>query len=201
MTRTLKLVSVLLLIAVSAPALGWAMWQEIKPGHVYPKSRDGKPPAGLEELMNFKGRVSGEDGFFSEIGSWQILHFGGDSIVFNDFLQRYAKLGIKPVKVHIRKGPGMLTGIRGIQEPEGAPYDWALRWDVHGTKGPVDAEGRKIPYSLSVTLWTGGQVKLDQVKWPKSIEVVKETARPKRLDGKSDEAVDGGNGPASGKAE
>ena len=146
--------------------------------------------------MNYAGRVHGESGFFTELGSWQILDYVGGTAAFNDFIDRYAKLGIQPMKVWVVPGPGMLTGIRGIQQPKGTRYDWSMRWDVYDKYCPKDSAGKEIGETLSVTLWAGGQVKLEQVKWPKGVTVEREkpqaTTRAQRV-------APGGKKPCVGK--
>ncbi len=116
-------------------------------------------PDGLMELVNCKERVYG---YF--VNFWDYFYFEGDTASLNAFLQKLGDIRHPQPVVTIHPGTGMA---HKLAREETFQYDWSLSTLPEGT--PV--ADRKTQTGLSLDVWLGDGISLDDLKVPLSIEV------------------------------
>ena len=138
---------------------------------------------GLEKLVSYGGVVYGvhmdAPTFYRGLETMYIF-FRGDHEDFNEMLREYARLG-DSLKRYTESGSGQLTltlhpgrgnvgsaGAGTIGRDKNIPFDWKITMTREGTLVP---EREKRRYSVSVDLWLGGDITLDKVEVPLSIDV------------------------------
>jgi len=164
MSRTMSsLLIMLLCLACAGPAWCMAMTQPYGEGRITPIWRDGEMPKDIAELMNFPGRVYGDQGFFSELGQWENLYFQGDSEAFNRFLEQYSKLKLKPLWLVIHVGQPLARAQFGGKLDKEIRYDWDYTRQI--------PEKKTDPEIVWVDLWLGGRVQFDKIKVPANLEL------------------------------
>ena len=145
-------------------ALAFALGGDHPKGQPPPISPDW--PEGLKELVNSEGYLGG---YF--VNANDFFQFEGDSHTFNNFLQRYAQLKDTPLILVLHPGQGMTK--RPWKEHTSVPFDWslnALRRGWH-PDAPEAKPGEKGQYVVTVNLWLGGHIGLDDLDVPLNIEV------------------------------
>jgi hypothetical protein len=123
-------------------------------------------PQGLNELVKGHKIVRG---FF--INANDYLFYSGDTEQFNEFLKGYAAIKDTPLTLVIHAGRGKTGGELGAKRQ--IAFDWQLgisRQRPH--RDAAEAADRKAsPYVVSLNLWLGGQVELNQVEVPLNVTV------------------------------
>jgi hypothetical protein len=154
-----------LLILASCTALALALGGDIPANQPVSWSPDW--PAGLRELLDGGGRV---DGYFINANSF--LFFHGDAKAFNKFVQEYAKLKDTPLSLLLHPGRGMSQKPWADHKP--VPFEWEVAVLRRGwaAEAPKAKPGEKGQYIVMVELWLGGEVALDDLDVPLSIEVL-----------------------------
>jgi len=139
---------------------------------------DNAPP-GLNDLINQKTRVHG---YFVNAQDW--FFFGGDTAAFAAFLKQYARLdGIAGHRLVVHRGKGQAKS--PWDKGEGKPCGWMLdvgliSWaEGHGRevyKDPKTAESKteKPKYMAELHVWEDGNVNLEKVTIPDTVNVVRE---------------------------
>lgn len=159
----LCVVAVLACVSSADRASPWAMTQPYGTGRIYPIWRTGAMPKDILNLMNFPGRVYGGNGFFGDYGQFENLYFQGDAQTFNRFLVQYARLKMKPLFVTIRVGQPVVRGMFGAKVEKEIRYDWQYtRWIPNKPEQPE---------TVSVDLWIGGSIRLDEIRVPQNVEL------------------------------
>ena len=93
--------------------------------------------------------------------------FRGDTKGLNEFLEAFSRLKDEKLVLIIRAGRAPPESRRGSREE--FPYDWKMVWDGQVRKRP---EGDHLEHFVrSAEVWLGGNVKLDELRVPPSIEV------------------------------
>jgi len=138
---------------------------------------------GLEKLVRYGGVVYGvhKDAptFYRGLETMDIF-FRGDHEDFNEILKEYAKLG-DSLKRYAESGRAQLTltlhpgrgnvgshAGRSFAKGKDIPFDWKITMTREGTLVP---ERDKRRYFVSVNLWLGGDVDLDKLDVPLSLDV------------------------------
>jgi len=138
---------------------------------------------GLEKLVGHGGVVYGvhtdAPTFFRGLETMYIF-FRGDHDDFNEMLKQYAKLA-DPLKryseskdtplaltLHAGRGNVASAGAGTFARNKEIPFDWKIRITREGT---LVSDRQKRRYWVTVDLWVGGEVELDKVKVPLSVEV------------------------------
>ena len=153
MKRTIIFLAILLaVLAYSAPV--FAMGGEIPPGQV-----NVQPdwPRELVELLTGQDTANG-----IWINANDFYYYAGDTDTFNEVLKKYAELRNTPLKLILHPGRGM-TGSLG-DEPN-IPFEWevrVMRWHD---------DPSEVPLLVTLELWLGGQIQLEDVKVPLNIQV------------------------------
>jgi len=124
-------------------------------------------PAGLAELLNAGGRVGG---FFVNANDW--FFFQGDAKAFNAWLEKYAALKDTPLRLVLH--PGRAIDRRPWSKPDEKrlPVDWQV--DVinrEGMRVGFQEKPVKAGYDVTVHVFLGGQVGLDDLDVPLGVEV------------------------------
>lgn len=151
-------------LACAIPASPWAMTEPYDKGRIYPVWRSGEQmPKDILSLMNFPGRVYGDHGFFGGNGNFENLYFRGGAQVFNRFLDQYSHLKIKSFFLTIHVGRPIVQGTFGVKPEKEIRYDWQYyRW-IPDDKDQLE--------TVSVDIWIGGNIRLDEIKVPANIEL------------------------------
>ncbi len=126
----------------------------------------GWPPA-LLDLVNSKGRVGG---FFVNANDW--FFFQGDAKAFNAWLEKYAALKDTPLRLVLH--PSRATDRRPWSKEGEArlPVDWQV--DVinrEGMRVGFQEKPVKAGYDVTVHVFLGGQVGLDDLDVPLGVSV------------------------------
>ena len=152
------------LVVAGCAALAWALGADIPPDQ--PLGRHPDYPAGLYELLSSEGRV---DGYF--VNACDFLSYHGDTKAFNKFLAGAAKLKDTPLKLTLHPGRGMTS--KPWKDHKPVPFEWqanVLRRGWH-PDAPEAKAGEKGPYVVTLDLWLGGDVALDELDVPLGVEV------------------------------
>ena len=143
-----------------------------------------KAPPGLNGLINQKTRVHGyfvnqEDRFF----------FAGDTAAFEAFLKQYAGLdGIAGHRLLVHHGKGVAKS--PWDKGKGKPCDWKLdvglmawygdRKEIYMDPKVAESKAEKPKYMAELHVWEEGNVNLEKVTIPDTVNVVREAqAEPK----------------------
>ena len=126
----------------------------------------GDWPKGLLELVNSEGRVHG-----MWVNASDFFYYRGDAAAFNRFVARYGTVGDTPLKVIIRGGGIPRTG--DLEKEAETRFDWELQAVARGWGAPIDPRRPKDKqgYVVTVHLWTGDKIRLDQLDLPAHVEV------------------------------
>jgi len=137
-----------------------------------------KAPPGLNDLINQKTRVHG---YF--VNAQDRFFFAGDTAAFAGFLTQYARLGGiagHRLVVHGGKGQAKSPWDKG----KGKACDWMLdvallawmgdHWQVYMDPKAGESKTEKPKYMAELHLWEEGNVKLEKVKIPDTVRVVRE---------------------------
>lgn len=163
MKQTLSVALVAALVLAAGAAVVLAM------GSTHPKdyvaTQQEGWPAGLADLINSKGRVCG---IWVNGSDW--FSYAGDTKAFNAFIEPYAQLKGIPLVLVLHPGRGM-TG--GLGEPQTIPYEWCLSVIRRGWGADMPEAYKNSPSQVVVTinLYLGGNVALDELEAPTNIEV------------------------------
>ncbi len=149
----------LLILALCTP--GVPRVAEISPGQ--PLRGLGDWPDEVRELVNSQGRMYGY--FFNAVGR---LFFAGDNDDFNWFLERYAGLKDSPKKLILHCGPGKTKRFGRNEE---IAFDWQVSISPVVRRGSAPEARPERTYVVTVGLWLGGQVVLDNVNVPTNVLV------------------------------
>jgi hypothetical protein len=155
---------VLVLWAATGAKPAFSMGGEYGPGDPARAVSNLKWPAGVKELVNAQNRIGG---YWVNSSDW--FHFAGDTNALNTFLERYAQLKDTPLSVVLMVGKPRA----GLGNTKGVAADWQLSV-VDNTWTRVNEREKAPPataYTVTVTIWLGGQVDLEQLKVPANIEV------------------------------
>lgn len=125
-------------------------------------------PAGLAELLNADGRVGG---FFVNASDW--FFFQGDAKTFNAWLAKYATLKDTPLRLVLHPGRGTDRRPWSKEGETRLPVDWQV--DVINRQWTREAIEEKQPvkagHDVTVHVFLGGQVRLDDLDVPLDVEV------------------------------
>ena len=149
----------LALAAAASPALGM--------GADHPNDRPVSHeewPEGLAELINTKARVCG---FFINASDW--FYFKGDTKAFNAILVAYAKLKDTPLKLVLH--PGRCRAKPPWDKGKGTPCEWSVAVIRRGWGAPKAKPGETDMYVVTMGLWLGGDVALDDLDVPLNVNV------------------------------
>jgi hypothetical protein len=179
----LLMVCCLLLVLSANHALALAIeWDYSATDKIEVKGHDGLPTTAVLEALNFPGRVYGFHneslGWMGMGGTWDTIYWRGTTKDVNRFLEMYAIATIKPLTVVIHigqptfspKSDNRLIEVPGANKTP-APdrhYDWSLVYHL------AEAGERLQPVpdeTISVDVWIGGGVQLDELKVPANITV------------------------------
>jgi len=116
-------------------------------------------PEGLADLVNCKERVYG---YFVKF--WDHFYFEGDTASLNSFLRKLGEIRQPQPVVTLHPGKDRA---HKLASDETFQYDWSLSTLPEGT--PV--ADRKTQTGLSVDVWLGYGISLDDLDLPMSIEV------------------------------
>jgi hypothetical protein len=137
-------------------------------GSDIPKGPVGSPqwPAGLTELLNRPNRVHG---YF--INQMDVYFYTGDVSAFNEFIAQYAALKGTSLSLTLRPGRG--TANSPWDKEKTTPCDWFVNVRrIWSKDAPADRATTKPSFSVSMSLYLGGQIDLKDVKVPLSVEVM-----------------------------
>ena len=121
-------------------------------------------PAGLADIVNTNGRVCG---FFVNANDY--FSFKADTKAFNGVLATYAKLEDTPLLLVLHPGRG--TAREPWDKEKGVPCEWSLYIQRRGWGAPGPKPGDTGKYVVTLHLWLGGDVALDELDVPLSVNV------------------------------
>jgi len=121
-------------------------------------------PEGLKDLVNTKARVCG---FFVNANDW--FYFKGDSGAFNAVLAAYATLKDTPLRLILHPGRG--TAREPWDKGTGTPAEWSITVVRRGWGAPKATPGQAGKYVVTINLWLGGDVALDDLDVPLAVDV------------------------------
>ncbi len=127
------------------------------PGH--PVAAQPGWPAGLEDVLNYPGRVHGY-----WINGRDHFYYAGDTEAFIDFLGQYARLKVTRITLEVHPGRGKLEKWLGDPLGKQIPCDWKVRVITYGERDPGED-------MLTLEVWLGGRVELEKVKIPANVKV------------------------------
>lgn len=169
---TVLITLILLVLASKLPAPARMIVGEWEPDK--PLDLGAEWPDNLKALASRDGAVYVKHQNYTPIiggGSEETvaLFFTGNSEAFNKFLGDYAKLRDLPLTLTVHAGCGRVWA----QSRKAVRFEWLVTMVrfVPGEVFKADAPKNKVGYEVSVELWLGGNVELDEVKAPGSIEV------------------------------
>lgn len=156
------------LLALQAPAWGIAVIR-------YPAGRNVGPQPGwssaLIDLANTPGRV---DGFGLMNGRYS-FYFAGDAEAFARFFERYTKIEGTPLRLVLHAGRTDQTDPRSPKTTRKVAFDWQLRvvshWKPRSGLVPRNYKPRIPPPVASLEVYLGGQIGLDDLDVPLSVDV------------------------------
>ena len=147
----------------------WCVVSAFGLGADHPADRPvgGSPewPVGLVDLVNRDQRVHG---FFVNANDF---FFSGDTDALNEFLSFYAILKDTPLTLVLH--PGGATAASPWDKETRTACEWevsVLRRGWH-PRAPEDSANKDARYVVMVDVWLGGQVELDTLQVPLSVEV------------------------------
>ena len=149
----------LTLTATAAPALGL--------GADHPNDQPVQHkewPEGLAEIINAYPRVCG---FFINANDW--FYYKGDTKVFNAVLVGYATLKDTPLRLVLH--PGRCLGKAPWDKGTGTPCEWSIAIIRRGWGAPQPKAGETGNYVVTLDLWLGGDVALDDIDVPLNVDV------------------------------
>jgi hypothetical protein len=152
MRKAMVLIAVASLLALCCT---WALSLVVE--HSYrPVNPQPGWPEGLADLLLSQQEVYGYSHFHD------YYYYAGDARGFNQFVERYSKLKDTPLTLILHCGRGMTGGFDAPGKTT-IPADWRVVIIYKAT----------TPRELVVTLelWGGGQVRLDDAKVPSNVEV------------------------------
>ena len=153
MRKTIVFLAILLaVLACRVPA--FAMGGDIPPGQV------NVQPDWPRELVELLTRQDSVNGIW--VNANDFYYYAGDTDTFNEVLKKYAELRNTPLRLILHPGKGM-TGSLG-DEPD-IPFEWqigVMKWHD---------DPSEVPLLVTLELWLGGQVQLENVKAPLNIQV------------------------------
>lgn len=158
-TVALSLVA-LLSLACCIKVLG--LGAEYPPG--FPVGGSPDWAEGTGDLVNQESRVFG---FFVNANDW--FYFAGDTETFNAFLQQYAELEGTPLTLILNPGPGTVSP--PWDKEKVTRYEWGMSVLRRGWGAPEATSPEDGKYVVSVDLYLGGQVALDELEVPLNIRV------------------------------
>jgi len=120
-------------------------------------------PDGLKEIVNDKARVCG---YFVNASDW--FYFKGDTKAFNAVVVAYAKLKDTPLKLVLH--PGRRRAKAPWDEDEGTPCEWSIAVIRRGWGAPEARPDETGKYVVTLHLWLGGDVALDQIDVPLNVD-------------------------------
>ena len=156
------------LLALQAPAWGIAVMpypagQKVRQGPGWSKA--------LTDLANTPGRVDG----FGLMNGRRSFYFAGDAEAFARFFERYTKLEGTPLRLVLHAGRTDQTDPRSPKTTRKVAFDWQLRvvshWKPRSGIVPRNYKPRIPPPVASLEVYLGGQVGLDDLDVPLSVEV------------------------------
>jgi hypothetical protein len=126
-------------------------------------------PEGLADLLLSQQEVYGYLDF--HYVNFQDYHYyAGDAGAFNEFVERYSKLKDTPLTLILHCGRGM-TGGFDVPDKTTIPADWRVAISPTITPGGAIDGRASIRIVVTLELWGGGQVRLDDAKVPSNVEV------------------------------
>jgi hypothetical protein len=148
--------------------------------------RDPGWPAGAAEIFNNPARVAYWEGPPFGGGQWH-AECRGDTATLNDVLKAFAKVEAKTKRIVAHDGVGRSFWLNPNNEPakaDVAKIDWIVmvwqkdRWDelkdVPIGIRPRDMEGDQESPPMQIDIYTGGNIRWDDVIVPAGIEVIDE---------------------------
>lgn len=121
-------------------------------------------PAGLSDIVNTKARVCG---FFVNANDW--FYFKGDTKAFNSVLAAYGKLKDTPLLLVLHPGRG--TAREPWDKGKGTPCEWSVEVIRRGWGAPEAKPGETGKYVVTLHLWLGGDVSLEELDVPLNVNV------------------------------
>lgn len=119
-------------------------------------------PHGMSDLVNSPQRVGG---YF--VNAEDIFFFAGNQDQFDKFLDDYVKLqGLTGYSVFIHEGEGIAKA--PWDKSDGVKCDWMLRGCMSDCGAGQDSPNG---YVLELHIWDGGQIRVEDSKLMKSIEL------------------------------
>jgi hypothetical protein len=148
--------------------------------------RDPGWPAGAADIFNNPARVAYWEGPPFGGGQWH-AECRGDTATLNDVLKVFAKVEAKTKRIVAHDGVGRSFWLNPNNEPakaDAAKIDWIVmvwqedRWDalkdVPVSIRPRDVEGDQESPPMQIEIYTGGNIRWDDVIVPAGIEVIDE---------------------------
>ncbi len=155
--KNATVISVVVLIISLCCAAALALMADHEIGR--PVNAQSGWPAGLEDVLNYPGRVYGY-----WINGRDHFYYAGDTEAFNEFLQQYAKLKVTPLTLEVHAGRGKvekwLADLLGKQ----IPCDWKVRVITYGERDPGED-------MLTLEVWLGGEVEPEKIRVPANVAV------------------------------
>jgi len=152
-------IACLVLAAAASPALAL--------GASHPNDRPvshDEWPKGLAEIINTKARVCG---FFVNANDW--FYFKGDTKAFNKALAAYGKMKETPLKLVLH--PGRCMAREPWDKDKATPCEWSFAVIRRGWGAPEAKPGDSGQYVVTLNLWLGGDVTLEDLDVPLAVDV------------------------------
>ena len=160
MRKAMVLIAVASLLALCCT---WALSLVVE--HSYrPVNPQPGWPEGLADLLLSQQEVYGCSHFHD------YYYYAGDARGFNQFVERYSKLKDTPLTLILHCGRGM-TGGFDVPDKTTIPADWRVAISPTITPGGAIDGRASIRIVVTLELWGGGQVRLDDAKVPSNVEV------------------------------
>ncbi len=161
MSRNAFIVMVMIAAVAAACSVATGMGARFGAG---PMSHSDGWPDGLLDLCNSKSRV---DGYWVNANTW--CHFAGDAKAFNAFLNRYASLTPTPLRLILHPGPRRSND--GWTADKIVPSNWMLSILRRGWGAPEAKPGETGTYVVTLHLWLGGTIALQDLDVPLNVSV------------------------------